>query len=61
MRVESHEVDDDDYLNFEDFTELAEDYADQIFIDDLHNYESSDLPYGWDITDRIDWESFDYE
>lgn len=47
--------------------ELAEDFADEIFEDDDELIvRSLELdfdrdPYGWNITDRIDWDSQDYE
>jgi len=39
---------------------FAEEFAEEIFFDDLQIDPDRD-PHGWDITDLIDWESFDYE
>lgn len=43
--------------NLEDLS----DYDDEIFGDSGFNVDPDKNPFGWDITDTIDWESIDYE
>jgi hypothetical protein len=40
---------------------FAEDYADEIFTETFVSLDHDRDPFGWDITDTIDWESLDYE
>lgn len=66
--IEQYEEEDDDYrlMTDEEVTavieadDLIEDYADEIFVSSLELDPEKD-PYGWDITDMVDWESLDYE
>lgn len=41
--------------------DFVNDYADEIFTSPISNWSPDDKPFGWDITDVIDWESMDYE
>lgn len=66
--IEQYEEEDDDYrlMTDEEVTavieadDLIEDYADEIFVSSFELDPEKD-PYGWDITDMVDWESLDYE
>ena len=59
----SSEDDIETFLDNEEAVTLSDDYDDDLFDDEhyVEEWEGDADPFGWNITDMIDWESMDYE